>query len=372
MSFETFQSPRKFVVMKEEVLNSVNIKRPKKVVIVAMTGRMLMDFVGPADVFTTASIFLQEAGLKDSYDVQIASPTSNKRVTTGAGIEILCPISAVDIKSPIDTLIISNYEFRESSIDPFDPFYKWLGKRTDKNTRRIASVCAGAFALAKAGLIDKRKVTTHWNLNEKLKQTYPQLTVDTNLFFAKDGHIYTSGGVSSGIDMALAMVEEDFGKELAIRVARELVVYLYRPGYQSQFGSLLPSHETSGLSQKLRHWVLEHLHEILDVRRIADHLNMSTRNFTRVFHKQTGMPPAKFVEKVRVEQARKLLEDTDQSLEQIAEVCGPGGLSTMRRTFLRLLMTTPSDYRRAFRTSLNDIGLDELFPSDNLNYSNAE
>lgn len=361
MSFETTHSPHKFVFMKEEVFNSTKMKQTKKVVIVAMTGRMLMDFVGPVDVFTTANLFLTDLGRKDGYEVQVAAPMSDKKLTTGAGMEVLCEVCAMDIRSRIDTLIISNYEFQEKPSDPFEPFYQWLSKRTYHNTRRIASVCAGAFALAKAGLIDKRKVTTHWNLNEKLKQTYPQLNVDTNLFFARDGHIYTSGGVSSGIDMALAMVEEDFGKELAIKVARELVVYLYRPGYQSQFGSLLPSYDASGLSQKLRVWVLEHLNEILDVRRIADHLNMSTRNFTRVFHKQTGIPPARFVEKVRVEQARKLLEDTDKSLENIAEICGLGGLSSMRRTFLRLLNTTPSDYRRAFRSALSDTGLSGLY-----------
>jgi len=340
--------------MKKENFIPINDTPKKMVVIVAMNGRMLMDFVGPSDVFTTANKFLEETGSDQGYDVKIASPTSNLKVTTEAGIEILCPLSVLNIKSNIDTLIISNYEFKEKINDSYDVFYQWLSKRTEKDTRRIASVCAGAFALAKSGLIDKRKVTTHWNLNEKLKQAYPKVTVDTNLFFSKDGHIYTSGGVSSGIDMALAMVEEDYGKELAAKVARELVVYLYRPGYQNQFGSLLPPQEVSSLSHKLYNWIVDHLNETLDVPRIADYLNMSTRNFTRVLHKQTGMPPAKFVETVRVEQARKLLEDTDFPLENIAELCGLGNLSTMRRSFLRLLMITPSDYRRGFRIPTND------------------
>jgi transcriptional regulator GlxA family with amidase domain len=372
MSFETTISTRKFVIMKDEVFNSGNIKQQKKVVIVAMTGRMLMDFVGPADVFTTTNLFLNDAGLNDGYDVQVVAPTADKKVSTGARMKILCEFSAMEIKSPIDTLIISNYEFRETPADLFEPFYKWLSKRTEMNTRRIASVCAGAFALARAGLINNRRVTTHWQLDEKLQQSYPQLHVDTNLFYSRDGHIYTSGGVSSGIDLALAMVGEDFGKEIAMKVAREIVVYLYRQGSQNQFGNLLPSYDSSSLSQKLRNWVLEHLDETLDVRRIADYLNMSTRNFTRVFHKQTGMPPAKFVEKVRVEQARKFLEDTDNSLENIAELCGLGSLSSMRRTFLRLLMTTPSDYRRAFRNSLKDAGLGELFPLNDAGYSEPD
>jgi transcriptional regulator GlxA family with amidase domain len=334
----------------------------KKVVIVAMTGRMMMDFVGPSDVFTTTNLFLKYSGQSSGYDVMIASPTADKKVTTGAGADLLCQMSVLDIKSNIDTLIISNYESRESPPESFEPFYKWLSKRTEKNTRRIASVCAGTFALAKAGLVNNRKVTTHWEQNEKLQNSYPLLRVDTNPFYVKDGHIYTSGGVSSGIDLALAMVEEDFGKDVAIQVARELVVYLYRPGYQSQFGNLLPVIESSNLSLKLRSWVIEHLSEQLDVKRIADHLNMSPRNFTRVFHKQTGTPPAKFVEKVRVEQARKFLEDTDISLENIAQDCGFGSLSSMRRTFLRLLMITPSDYRRAFRTPISDSIAEALNP----------
>jgi transcriptional regulator GlxA family with amidase domain len=372
MSFETTYSSPNFVVMKEVVPGSRKKSERKKIVIVAMTGRMLMDFVGPADVFTTANIFLRHSDLNEGYDVQIASPTIEKKVTTGAGADILCQVSAINIRSRIDTLIISNYESHESSAELFEPFYSWLSGRNEKNTRRIASVCAGAFALAKAGLINNRKVTTHWGLNEKLQKSYPQLSVDTNPFFVKDGHIYTSGGVSSGIDLALAMVEEDFGKEIAIQVARELVVYLYRPGYQSQFANLIPSPEISGLSQKLRTWVLAHMRETLDVRRIAEHMNMSPRNFTRVFHKQTGSSPAKFVEKVRVEQARKLLEDTDNSLENIAEICGFGGLSSLRRTFLRLLMTTPSDYRRVFRKALRDAGLGEHYPLNIIHHSETD
>lgn len=371
MSFETSPVTCIFVSMKNEIMDNAQADQKKKVVIVAMSGRMMMDFVGPADVFTTTNIYLGRRGLPVGYQVQIAAPTADKCIATNAGADILCHIRAIDIRSRIDTLIISNYESEDSETIQFKPFYQWLSRRTDKNTRRIASVCAGTFALAKAGLINNRKVTTHWTLNEILQQSYPQLTVDTNPLYIKDGHIYTSGGVSSGIDLALAMVEEDYGKDVAIQVARELVVYLYRPGYQSQFGSLLPSVERPGLSQKLRKWVLDNLTEALDVKSIADHLNMSPRNFTRVFQKQTGTPPAKFVEKVRIEQARKLLEDTDNPLENIAESCGFGALSSMRRTFLRLLNTTPSDYRRAFRTTLKDLGLGEHYPI-NMNHSEAD
>lgn len=186
------------------------------------------------------------------------------------------------------------------------------------------------------------------------------MDVNSDPFFTGDGFIYTSAGVSSGIDLALAMVEQDYSKDIAIRVARKLVFYLSRPGFQAQFGNLLPAYESEHIGKRTQNWLSEHLHEKLDVARIADHMNMSTRNFTRVFHRETGMPPARFVEKLRIEAARKYLEDTDMSLEQIAEQCGLGGLVSMRRTFLRHLNTTPSDYRRAFKTSLKDSGIANL------------
>jgi len=326
----------------------------KRVVIVAMTNRVLLDFTGPADVFICADEFLQVLGMNEGYEVLVVAPTSNKKVTTAAGIEIGCKYSALDIETPIDTLIVSGDDHWQEMPPELEPFYEWLSKINESNTRRIGSVCAGAFVLAKAGFLTGRKATTHWQLGEKLKQHYPQVQVNTSAFFIQDGNIYTSAGVSSGIDLALALVEEDYGKDIAIRVARQLVFYLRRPGVQAQFGNLLPIYESSNSGQKLKLWLNEHLHEPVDLSRIAEHFNMSVRNLTRVLQKDTGMPPAKFIEKYRVEAARQCLEDTDLSLERIAEQCGLGNMGTMCRVFFRHLATTPSDYRRAFRTSLRN------------------
>ena len=324
-----------------------------------MSGNTLLNFAGPADVFTYADKCLP--GSVAGYDVVIASPTAvRKKVKTSSGMEIHCQCCVSDITTPIDTLIIAGNDFAELNNPANSDFYKWLSEVTEHNIRRVASICGGVFSLAKAGLLNGRKATTHWDLSERLKKSYPLVHVDSNAFFTNDGNIYTSGGVSSGIDLALALVEEDHGKDIAITVARKLVFYLSRPGFQTQFGNLLPVYESSNIAEKLKSWFTEHLHEPLDLVRIAGHLNMSTRNFTRVFHKQTGISPAKFIEKLRVETARKYLEDTDISLEKIAERCGLGNLISMRRTFLRHLMTTPSDYRRAFRTSLKDIEIEEL------------
>jgi transcriptional regulator GlxA family with amidase domain len=341
-----------------------NSSQKKQVVIVAMSGNMLLDFAGPADVFTNANKCLNVSNSNAGYDVLIVSPTISRKVMTSVGMEIACKYCAMEITTPIDTLIVAGNDFHTLSKSAYDDFCNWLTFTNENNTRRIGSVCGGAFALAKAGLLNGKKATTHWQLSDRFKKEYPLINLDTNDFYTTDGNIYTSGGVSSGIDLALAMVEEDLGKDIAVQVARRLVFYLNRPGFQVQFANLLPVYENSSIAKKLHNWFIENLHESLDVVRIAEHLNMSTRNFTRVFHKQTGLPPAKFIEKLRVETARKCLEDTDMPLESIAEKCGLGGLVSMRRTFLRHLMTTPSDYRRAFRTSLKLAGVGEVLLSD--------
>jgi transcriptional regulator GlxA family with amidase domain len=313
---------------------------------------MLILFAGPADVFFSANRILQSRGISGGYDVVIAAATADKKIDTGSGMSIVCQQAVMDITTPIDTLIIGGHDAREASQPALKDFYTWLATRDEHNTRRIASVCGGAFALAKAGMLNGRKATTHWFHAERLNKEYPEIQVNSDPMYTQDGHVYTSGGGSSGIDLAIALVEQDFGKDIASGVAKRLVFYLNRPGYQSQFGNLLPVYEPQHIAEKTQAWLSEHLHEKLDVNQVAEHLHMSTRNFTRVFTKQTGMPPAKFIEKLRVETARKYLEDTDMSIERIAELCGLGGLVSMRRTFLRHLMTTPSDYRRSFRTSL--------------------
>ncbi|WP_158800330.1 GlxA family transcriptional regulator [Pedobacter sp. L105] len=350
--------------MNDDKGTSANNQHRKLVVIVAMTGNMLLDFAGPADVFTNADKCLKASGSQLGYDVLIASPTMNKKVATATGMDIVCQYSVREITTPIDTVIVAGNDFQPSQKSEYADFCNWLSCINDAHTRRIGSVCGGAFALAEAGLLNGKKATTHWQLSERLKKEYPLVEVNSNAFYSTDGNIYTSGGVSSGIDLSLALVEEDHGKDIAIQVARKLIFYLSRPGFQVQFANLLPVYESSTIAGKLGAWFSENLHEALDVIRIADHLNMSPRNFTRVFHQQTGLPPAKFIEKLRVETARKYLEDTDLSLENIAEKCGLGGLVSMRRTFLRHLLTTPSDYRRAFRTSLKIPGInDVILPS---------
>ena len=225
-------------------------------------------------------------------------------------------------------------------------------RSTAKRSRRVASVCSGAFLLAEAGLLDHRRVTTHWESCPRLAQSYPLLEVDPNPIFVRDGDVYTSAGVTAGIDLCLALVEEDHGRDLALAVARQLVVFLKRPGGQAQFSSHLSTqladHDELAAVQG---WVADHLDADLSVAKLAERAAMSPRHFARVFRAETGVTPARFVEHARVEQARRRLEESTVGIEEIAHDCGFGTPETMRRAFLRALWVGPSEYRQRFRAT---------------------
>lgn len=283
----------------------------KKIAIVVMSGDLLIDFAGPADVFHHANT------LRDAYDVILVSP-GGPPMSCFAGIQISCTPLA-DLGSNIDTLLITG---DDSGANQFD-FFAWLAVAHNR-IRRIGFVGVGASILEKSGILP-----------------------DRNFFHSRDGQLFTSGGVSSGIDLALAMVEEDCGRGVAAEIARRLIFfYLNRQAYQVQFGSMV---DGSPVALQLKEWLAERLHESLDVGRLAERMNMSTRNFTRVFTRQTGISPAKYIEKLRVEAARLYIEQNDEPLEQVALRCGLGGLVSMRRLFLRHLQVTPSDYKRLLK-----------------------
>jgi transcriptional regulator GlxA family with amidase domain len=282
-----------------------------KIAIVVMSGNSLMDFAGPADVFNHAD------KLRGIYDVVLVSPGIGP-VQASSGIEINC-LRLTDLEGTIDTLLIVGNDPGSN----YGEFYAWLAAAHNR-IRRIGFVGVGSSILEKSGMLP-----------------------DRNFFHSRDGQLFTSGGVSSGIDLALAMVEEDCGRAVAAEIARKLIFfYLNRQAYQVQFGSLV---DASPVAVQLKEWLAERLHEPLDVGRLAEKMNMSHRNFTRVFTRQTGISPAKYIEKLRVEAARLCIEESDVPLEQIALRCGLGGLVSMRRLFLRHLMVTPSDYKRLLK-----------------------
>lgn len=344
--------------MNTPVQNQDQQRGRKKVVIVAMARPFLLDIAGPSDVFNFTNKCLSEITPNMGYEIVLASPTPDVSVIS-SGIELKCQLPATAVPFPIDTLIVAGNDLSEHKSDKLDAFYNWLATVNEHNTRRVGSVCSGAFALAQVGLLDGKNATTHWDLADKLKKQYPRVKVNSNPFYTRDGNIYTSGGVSAGIDLALALVEEDFGRDIAVKVARHMVFYLNRPGFQSQFGNLIPVFETNNIASRLHQFVKEHLSEPIDLNMIAESLHMSARNLTRVVLKETGMTPMKLVDKLRVDFARKLLEESDFSLERISVQCGLGGLMSMRRTFIRHLSITPSDYRKTFKNATNHLKIIE-------------
>ncbi len=327
----------------------------KLVVVIPMPGIFLLDIAGPCDVFMMADRSLGEnpGNSGAGYELLLASPVGTKKIATKSGLDIECPLLASEIDKPIDTLIVAGFSRLE--LKSGHPFFQWLREIYPK-VRRIASVCIGTYALAEAGILDGKQATTHWECSQEFQLRYPAVKVDTNPFYTRDCNVYTSGGVASGIDLALALVEEDYGRDVALYTARKLVLQLRRPGCQSQFSTLLQVYSLeNSIAGRLHPWLIRHLAQTLSVEELAEQSNMSVRNFTRVFLKETGLTPAKFVEKLRIEVARKYLEDSDLTLDEIAVKCGLGGMMSMRRTFMRHMMVSPSDYRRSVRTSLHSI-----------------
>ena len=221
-----------------------------------------------------------------------------------------------------------------------------------QRVRRLGSVCSGAFVLAEAGLLDGRRATTHWSVCDALAQRYPRVRVDPDPIFIRDGRIYTSAGVTAGMDLALALVEEDHGREIALHVARELVLFLRRPGGQSQFSAQLALQTTDHQPlRELQAWIAEHPSADLSVATLAARVAMSPRNFARVFVRELGLTPARFVEQIRVEAARRRLEESAHGVDLIASECGFGSAESMRRSFVRTLRVPPSAYRSRFQTA---------------------
>lgn len=314
----------------------------KNIVLLVLPEVQLLDVAGPTDVFTAANL-LNVSGF--GYKVHMVSGTSEKIIYSSSGMPLICSHTIYDIDFPIDTLLVAGTELKVLGEITSDLYHYLQNRITD--VRRIGSVCVGAFVLAEAGLLKGKQVTTHWKYADILQRNYPDLKVNINPFFIKDQQIYTSGGVSSGMDLALALLEEDFGKPLASEVAKHLVLHLKRPGVQTQFGNALPDYQMlSSFTKEVRDWLKDKLEQPISIENIAESMNMSIRNFSRVFLKESGMTPGKFLEKMRLDQAKNMLEYTDISTELVAEKCGFGSVVSLRRLFLKYLSLSPTQYRK--------------------------
>jgi transcriptional regulator GlxA family with amidase domain len=322
----------------------------RRIVVLAYDGVQSLDVVGPVEVFSVAT----QHRIVRPYRVEVVGPTGAP-ITTTSGI-VLQPAGALaDGRGPVDTLVVAGGEGVHAQRR--DPAVVAGVRALAGRARRVVSVCTGTFLLAEAGLLDGRRVTTHWGWCRHLAREFPTLTVESEPIFVQDGDVYTSAGVTAGIDLCLALVEADHGRELALSVARQLVVFLKRPGGQAQFSSHLSAQlaERDAVAE-VQTWIADHLDEDLSVARLAARAAMSPRHFARVFRADTGVTPARFVERARVEQARTRLEQSSVGVEEIAHACGFGTPETMRRAFLRALWVAPSEYRQRFRAAARPAG----------------
>jgi transcriptional regulator GlxA family with amidase domain len=339
--------------MKRLLNNKEQVRaRTRRVVFVAGPGTEILDLVGPLQVFARAAEMFarKNPGASPIYSVEVVTTSRHTSVVTNCGLRISAHQTFRRVRGEIDTLLVAGGSAIENDEISGDAV-QWL-RRVAGRVRRIGSVCTGAMLLARAGLLDGRQATTHWNWCALLARKYPRTEIDPNPIFIRDENVYTSAGVTAGMDLALALVEEDHGPELALQVARNLVLYLRRPGGQSQFSAALSLQLTDRKPlRELESWVLDNLNKPLNVAMLAKRVAMSPRNFARVFLKEMKTTPAKFVERLRVETARRRLEESQNSLETIAGECGFGNVNSMRNVFQRTLRTAPGQYRRHFRST---------------------
>lgn len=326
------------------------MKRERNIVIAVYPGASLLDLSGPLGAFCVASDFGGACGSPVSYKCVLVSSRGG-RVDTAEGVPLLTSSIGSLGRTVIDTLIVPGAH-RLSDVTGDAELMRWVARRAPR-CRRVCSVCIGSFLLAATGILNRRRATTHWNWSQLLAQRHPSIHVEPDAIFVRDGRIWSSAGATTGIDMALALIEEDCGRKVAISVARMLVVYLKRAGGQSQYSALLATQAESESDSfaELERWIAEHLKADLRIEALAKRVSMSVRNFARVYAQVRGRTPAKAVEAIRVDAARRRLEETDDRIDVIARDCGYSGEEQMRAAFSRTLKIPPRQYRKHFATS---------------------
>ena len=318
-------------------------RRARHILIVAVPPVRALDVFGPAEVLGDAN---RLHGGDPAYEVHILSAGSDRVISSHVTTPVQTDQTYREYAGPIDTLLVAGgVGAREMRYER--GFLDWLRERSGKS-RRFGSICTGALVLAEAGLLNGRRATTHWNWCNDLR-SYPRVIVDPAPIYVRDGNCYTSAGVTAGIDLTLALVEEDLGAGVALKVAQMMVVFLRRPGGQSQFSDTLTAQasESRPIADLLA-WLPDHIRKDLSVDNLAKRVAMSPRNFARLFQQEVGTTPARHVEDLRLEAARRELESTALSLEEVASVCGFGSAEILRRLFGRRLNVTPGQYRASF------------------------
>ncbi|WP_448652118.1 GlxA family transcriptional regulator [Pseudomonas fluorescens] len=317
---------------------------PRIIHVLTFPNAQVLDVTGPLQVFATTNDLARQRGLPLPYAVSVIA-AQTESVMTSAGLALVAePLPAAD--APCDTLVIAGGWGVYGAAEDVE-LVDWV-KQKAQHTRRMTSVCTGAFLLAASGLLDGCRVATHWTRCEELARKFPALTVESNPIFIQQGAVWTSAGVTAGIDLCLALVEEDLGRAVALEAARHLVVFLKRPGGQSQFSAALALQKGDSRFADLHAWMVENLTLDLNISTLAAQAGMSERSFVRHYRAETGQTPARAVELIRVETARRQLADSTASIKRIAVQCGFGCEETLRRSFLRALEVTPQAYRERF------------------------
>jgi transcriptional regulator GlxA family with amidase domain len=314
----------------------------RRILILAVEGAQSLDVLGPVEIFAYA-----ERQVPGSYEVQVVGPSADGWITFNNGLRL----GAAPLPSPsrrLDTLVVAGGPGARAAVG--DPAVVGWIAAASRRARRTVSVCTGAYLLAAAGLLDGRHATTHWEFCDDLAARFPSVEIDPEPVFVQDGDVWTSAGVTAGMDLSLALVEADLGPEVALAVARLLVVFLKRPGGQAQFSGALSAQQASRPAlRELQAWIGGHLDEDLSVPALAARANLSERSFARAFRREVGQTPAAYVEALRVERARNLLEDGAPSVETVARQTGFNSAEVLRRAFQRRVGISPAAYRERFR-----------------------
>lgn len=319
----------------------------RRVVAVAMPDGDPLELIGPLEILNAANMVLEESGHAElGYDIEVVG-ASTGRIYGWKGLSISVERTCYQLRGAIDTLVVPAMGL-DGQVLRDRKFMRWLA-RNGPTARRVCSVCSGSYVLAEAGLLSGRRATTHWAWCEDFARRYPEIAVDAEPIFVKDGNVYTSAGATAGLDMTLAFIEEDFGREVALRVAQFLVFFLKRPGTQAQFSAQMACQLAErNVIRDVQTYIYEDVARDLSVVHLAKKAAMSPRNFARVFTQEVGVTPGRFVEDARLEIARERLEQSHLSIEEVAGTCGFRNAETLRQAFIRKLGVGPSEYRRRF------------------------
>lgn len=303
--------------------------------------------IGPMTVFTYANKHLEARGKASRYEIRIVSTKTGPVISD----TLMCLDASHTLSEaplPHSILVVGAHEI-ERIVEEQSEIVEWT-RRVASKVERFAALCSGAFFLAAAGLLEGKRATTHWKMADVMQQRYPNIQVDIDSIFIPQGNLWTSAGVSASVDLALAFVEADFGHDLALQVAQDLVIFLKRPGGQSQFSANLTSQMTQTSEMRaVQEWVLNNIDQKISVSLMASQASMSLRNFTRIFHKEVGVCPSEFLEKARVDKARRMLSESDLPMKSVAFKCGFATTDQMRNVFKKYLSITPRQYQERFR-----------------------